>query len=65
MHLHSKGQRHFIETLNDLKRDKIRSVKNSNIPTSRKSDLINRIKIKFKQLIKESDHSLFIICPKH
>jgi len=60
MHLHSEGQKDYIKELKIQRDNEIKEVRNSQESDSNKVSLIQRIRLKFIKLIKDSDESLFI-----
>jgi len=60
MNLHSNGQDDFIKELNKKKQKEISALDELNMSDYEKATLIQKIKARFNQLIKDSDQSLFV-----
>jgi len=60
MRIHSGGQEDYIEELKKQQAAEIDQLNKRNLPEHERANLINKIILKFKQLIQDSGQSLFL-----
>ncbi len=60
MQLHSGGKNEYIRALKEQREKEIKDVRNNQESDSKKLSLIQKIRLKFSKLIKDSDEALFL-----